>query len=202
VQLDAERMIRLAREGDREAMGVLLEQYRGYLKLLARLQIHRRLQGKADASDIVQETCLQADACFGQFRGDCEAELLAWLRSILGSQMATLVRRYYGTQLRDPRLERELAAELDRSSQALDAALMMNRSSSPSRSVARREQAVLLAEALEQLPSDYREVIILHHLQELSFSEVAGRMQKTPDAVRKLWIRALGQMKKLLGDQI
>lgn len=201
VDVDAEQLIRSIREGDREALGVLLERYRSYLGLLARLQIHGRLQGKADASDIVQETFLLADDRFDQFRGSAELELLAWLREILASRLATLVRRYYGTQLRDARLERDLAAELDRSSQSLDQALLRDQSSPISRAV-RRERSVLLAEALDQLPADYREVIVLHQLRNLAFPEVAQRMQRTPEAVRKLWIRALGQLKQLLGDAI
>ncbi len=119
---DAQSMICQAREGDREALGTLLENYRDYLRLLARLQIHGRLQGKADASDIVQETFLQATACFGDFRGCVEAELMAWLRRILASRISTLVRHFYGTQLRDARLERDVERELDRSSRSLDRA--------------------------------------------------------------------------------
>ncbi len=197
---DAQSMIGLAREGDRAALGLLLEHYRDYLRLLARLQIHRRLQGKADASDIVQETFLQATACFGDFRGRAEPELMAWLRRILASRLSMLVRHYYGTQLRDARLERDVEQELERSSQSLDGALI-GRPSSPSVRAIRREQAVRLAQALEKLPEHYREVIILHHLQQLSFPEVARRMQNTPEAVRKLWIRALGQIKTILGDE-
>ena len=81
----------------------------------------------------------------------------------------------------------------------LDRALLAGESS-PSHGAARREQAVLLAEALEQLPADYREVIILHNLQGLPFSDVADQMQRSPEAVRKLWIRGLAKIRSLLGD--
>ncbi len=199
MQADAEQLMKLARQGDPDALGLLWEQYRGYLRLLARLQIHRRLQGKADASDIVQETFLQANLGFDEFQGQTERQLLQWLRQILASRLAGLVRRYYQTQQRDPRLERDMARELDRSSMALDRALLAGESS-PSHGAARREQGVLLAEALEQLPADYREVIILHNLQGLTFSDVAGQMQRSPEAVRKLWIRGLAKLRGLLGD--
>jgi RNA polymerase sigma-70 factor (ECF subfamily) len=199
MQPDAEQLMKLARQGDPDALGLLWEHYRGYLRLLARLQIYRRLQGKADASDMVQETFLQANLGFDDFEGQSEGQLLQWLRKILASRLAGLVRRYYQTQQRDPRLERDVAEELDRSSQALDRALLAAESS-PSQGAARREQAVRLAEALEQLPAEYREAIILHNLQGLTFSDVADQMQRSPEAVRKLWVRGLAKMRGLLGD--
>jgi RNA polymerase sigma-70 factor (ECF subfamily) len=61
---DPEQMLQLAQAGDGEALGQLLELYRNYLTLLARLQINRRLQGKVDASDLVQETFLKAHGHF------------------------------------------------------------------------------------------------------------------------------------------
>jgi RNA polymerase sigma-70 factor (ECF subfamily) len=108
------------------------------------------------------------------------------------------VRHYCGTQRRDIRLERELAVELDESSRVLDRALAA-KLSSPSQQAARREQAVLLAEALEKLPDDYREVLILHHLEECNFPEVARRMGRSVEAVKKLWARALARLRRLLG---
>src|SRR6516165_219110 len=114
-------LLSLARAGDGCARGRLLEQYRGYLVLLARLQIGRRLQGKADASDLVQETFLEAHRDFGQFQGRSDCELAGWLRRILATNLANLVRHYLGTRRRDVRLERQLAADLDQSSRVLDA---------------------------------------------------------------------------------
>jgi RNA polymerase sigma-70 factor (ECF subfamily) len=166
--------------------------------LLARLQIDRRLQGKVEAADLVQDSFLEAHRDFAQFRGTTEKELAAWLRQILVSNLANLVRRYRRTQRRDVRLERQLAVELDQSSRMLDVGLVA-RQSSPSQQASRREQAVLLAEALGQLPDDYREAIILRNLEGLSFPEVAGRMSRSQDSVKKLWARALTQLRSLLG---
>jgi len=90
-------LLQQARAGDRDALGRLLEGYRPYLLLLARMQIGRRLQGKADASDAVQEAFLGAHRDFGKFRGDSEREFLAWLRQVLASVLANLVRHYQGT---------------------------------------------------------------------------------------------------------
>src|SRR5262245_25840756 len=105
-----------ARAGDGSALGRLLERYRAYLTLLARLQIGRRLRGKADPADVVQEAFLEAARHFPRFRGQSEPALAAWLRHILAACLAHLVRRYCGTQGRDVRLERVLEDELGRSS--------------------------------------------------------------------------------------
>ena len=193
-----EQLLGLARAGSGPALGQLLELYRSYLAILARLQIGRRLQGKVDAADLVQDTFLEAHRHFAEFRGTVEAELVCWLRQILAGLLANLVRRYYGTQRRDVRLERELAEELDRSSRVLDQSLAAPQST-PSQRAAHREQAVLLADALGQLPDDYREVLILHHLEGLTFPEVAGRMGRTVDSVKNVWARALAQLRRSLG---
>jgi RNA polymerase sigma-70 factor (ECF subfamily) len=198
-EADTEELLRQARTGDGDARGVLLERYRPYLALLARVQIGRRLAAKVDADDLVQETFLQAHSHFAHFQGSTERELTGWLRQILATNLALLLRRYLGTQGRDVRLERELADELDRSSQALDRALLAA-TSSPSQSAARREQAVLLAEALAALPEDYREVIVLRHLEELSFPDVAQRMGRSLDSVKNLWARALVRLRGVLGE--
>jgi RNA polymerase sigma-70 factor (ECF subfamily) len=197
-QPDPESLLRQVRWGDLASLGQLLELYRGYLNLLARLQIGRRLQGKVDPADLVQETFLSAHRHFAQFQGATEGELIGWLRQILASRLGDLVRRYCGAQGRDVRLERELSGELDDSSRILDGGLVAKQSS-PSQQAARREQAVLLADALGRLPPDYREVLILHHLEDLNFPEVARRMGRTVDSVKNLWIRALARLRRALG---
>jgi RNA polymerase sigma-70 factor (ECF subfamily) len=193
-----EQLLQRARTGDGQALGQLLDLYRNYLTLLTRLQISRRLQSKVDAADLVQETFLKAYRSFGQFRGDSEGELMGWLRQILAANVANLVRHYYGTRGRDVRLECELADELERSSQACELGPAAQQSS-PSQRAARREEAVLLADALAQLPADYGEVIVLRHLQGLPFAEVARRMGRSVDSVEKLWVRALARLRRLLG---
>lgn len=197
-QTDPEKLLLLAQAGDSAALGVLLEKYRSYLALLARLQIGRRLQGKVDASDVVQDAFLKAHRDFAMFRGTSEKEWTAWLRQILVANLAQLVRHYHGTQRRDLALERRLTLELDQSSQALERSLCAAQSS-PSQQAARREQSVLLADALEQLAPAYREVIILSHLEGLAFAEVARRMGRTVDSVKHLWARALDKLRKVLG---
>src|SRR5665213_4551115 len=106
---DSPTLLQQARDGDIDALGQLLDGYCSYLTILARVQIGRRLQGKVDAADLVQETFLKAHRQIGQFRGVSAAEFKAWLRRILAGELALLLRRYMGAH-RDMRLERELEA--------------------------------------------------------------------------------------------
>jgi RNA polymerase sigma-70 factor (ECF subfamily) len=194
---DVPTLLALARTGGPDALGQLLEHYRSYLVILARVQIGRRLQRKVEAGDLVQETFLEAHRAFPRFRGTTEAELVQWLRQILAARVAMLVRHYFGTRRRNADLERELADELDQSSRLLGGAFVAS-GTSPSQGAARREQAVILADALARLPEDYRTVIRLRHLDGLTFPEVSERMGRSVDAVEKLWARALVQLRRLL----
>jgi RNA polymerase sigma-70 factor (ECF subfamily) len=196
---DPEMLLVLAKAGDGEALGRLIERHRGYLILLARMQIGRLLRGKLDAEDLLQETSLEAHRGVARFRGTTEVAFRAWLRQILAAVLSNQVRRYRGTKGRDARLERRLVEDLDRSSRALDRGLIAQESS-PSQQVARRERALLLAEALAVLPEDYRDVIVLRHLEGLSFAEVSLRMGRTEDSVKNLWVRALARLRRTLDD--
>jgi RNA polymerase sigma-70 factor, ECF subfamily len=187
-----------ARSGSADHLGQLLELYRHYLRLLARMEIGRSLQAKVDASDLVQDTLLEAHRNFPRFQGTSETQFVCWLRQIMAANLANLLRRYLGTQGRDVRLERDLAVRLDQSSRLLDRGLA-DRGSSPSHQAARREQAVLLADALAHLPEDYREVIILRHLEGLTFPEVSRRMERSMDSVEKLWVRGLARLRQVMG---
>jgi RNA polymerase sigma-70 factor, ECF subfamily len=189
-----------ARAGDNAALGELLERYRAYMVLLAQLQIDRRFRGKADPADLVQETFLEAHRHFPRFEGASEPQFVRWLRQILAAKLADLLRRYLGAQARDVRLEREIEDAFDRSSVLLDRGLVSPHSS-PSQQAARREQAVLLANALTELPDDYREALVLRHLEGLTFPEVAAQMGRSLDSVEKLWARALPRLRRAFGGE-
>lgn len=198
MEVDVPALLAAARSQGAEstdALGRLLESYQRYLKLLARIEIGRRLQGKVDASDVVQETFLDAHRQFAGFRGDAEPQFVTWLRQILAGTLANLVRRYLGTQARDPRLERQLAEDLDQSTAALGQ-MLVDPGSSPSQLVMRREQGAIVAEALARLPDDYQQVLSMRHLEGLTFPEIAARMERTVDSVEKLWIRGLTRLKR------
>jgi RNA polymerase sigma-70 factor (ECF subfamily) len=197
---DCELLLARARMGEEGALGRLLDRYRDYLTLMARVQIGRRLRGKADPGDLVQEAYLEACRHFGQFRGNSEPEFTAWLRRILATCLSHLVRHYCGTLARDVQLERTLEDELAESSRAFSIGLAAPHST-PSQQASRREQAVLLSEAMGRLPEDYREVLILRHLEGLPFREVAERMGRTLDSVEKLWARALARIRRAFGEK-
>jgi RNA polymerase sigma-70 factor (ECF subfamily) len=190
-----DRVIALAKEGDSHALGSLLEGYRAYLRMLACVQIGRRLRSKLDADDLIQEAFLRAHQAIGRFRGTTEEEFLSWLRGILAHVVADQIRRYHGTERRDPKLERALEFEFERSSEGFVRVLAAP-TSSPSQRLVRHERAVRLAAALERLPPASREVLLLRHFQDLSFPEIARRMGRTLDGVKNLWIRALGRLRR------
>jgi RNA polymerase sigma-70 factor (ECF subfamily) len=194
---DPEDLLVLAKAGDRAALGRLLERYRNYMGLLIRLQIGRRLRRKLDVEDLLQEIGLEIHRKVVMFRGSSEREFLIWVRRVIGSILANQVRHYLGTKARDLRLERALVDELDRSSRALNRSLVAPQSS-PSQQAVKREQAVILADALQGLPEDYREVIILRQLEGLTFPDVARRMGRTEDSVKNVWLRALARLRRTL----
>ena len=130
-----------------------LDHFRDYLRLLARLQIDTRLRSKLDASDIAQQALLQAHENREQFRGQSEAELAGWLRTILANTLAAAARRY-ATDARDLRRERSLEDGLAESAARLENWLAAEQSS-PSERVMRIEELVRLASALNQLSSDH-----------------------------------------------
>jgi RNA polymerase sigma-70 factor, ECF subfamily len=199
-KLAHEQLLAEARGGRHESLGRALELNRTYLTLLARTQIDLHLQGRVDASDVVQETFLDACRDFDHFRGSSLGEWLAWLRQILIFNLARVVERQVAAQKRSTRREVSLeqqVAVMDRSSARIEIALI-GRSSSPSSQAQRSERAARVADQLARLCSDYREVLVLRNLEGLPFSEVAQRMGRSAGAVRILWVRAVDQLRQLL----
>jgi RNA polymerase sigma-70 factor (ECF subfamily) len=194
-----DRLIAEARGGDAAALGHLLELYRNYLKLVARSLIGVALRVKLEPSDLVQETFLKAHREFAGFAGGGEQELIAWLRRILARTVADQV-KHHCRKGRDHMRQESLDVLLERSDETLQHALG-TRAASPSEGASRREQAVLLADAVSQLPADYREVFILRTLEHVPLEEVAARMGRSVGAVRMLWARALERLNRLLEGQ-
>jgi RNA polymerase sigma-70 factor, ECF subfamily len=194
-----EVLLAQARGGDTLALGKLLELYRSYLRLVARTLVGAALRVKVEPSDLVQETFLKAHREFLGFDGRSELELMAWLRRILVRTLADQV-KYHHRRGRDHRREESLQALLDRSSLEAQHALATH-ASSPSAGAAKREQAVLLADAVDRLPPDYREVFILRTLEHVAIEEIATRMGRSAGAVRMLWARAVERLHKMLKDE-
>ena len=188
------------RSGKLSAAGPLLHHFEPWLKVLARMQWESRFGGKFDPADLVQQALLEAARDLEHFRGQTEAELAAWLRRILAHVLAHEIRRYRGTQKRD--LEREVA--LDRQLTAASERLgdvLPSPATVPDEKLIRRERALDLARALERLPADYREVIVLRHLEGLSHEAIAERLGRNAGAVRMLWVRALARLRKELPEE-
>jgi RNA polymerase sigma-70 factor (ECF subfamily) len=176
-----------------------LERYRSWLGLLARLQVEPRFRAKFDASDIVQQTLLEAVRDWPKFRGGTEAELAAWLRQILAHVLLREVRRYGGARRRDVGREVSLEEALAESSRRLGlGAVLAAPGSSPSERAGRHELELRLADALARLPADYAEIILLRNVEGLPHEEAARRMGRGAGAVRMLWVRALARLRQEL----
>jgi RNA polymerase sigma-70 factor (ECF subfamily) len=191
-----DRLIDAARGGDAAALGRLLELYRNYLKLVARSLIGSALRVKLEPSDLVQETFLKAHRDFAGFEGRGERELVAWLRRTLGRTLADQV-KHHRRKGRDLHRQESLDQLLERSDATIQHALA-SRATSPSEGASRREQSVLLADAVALLPPDYREVFILRTLEHVPFEEIAAKMGRSVGAVRMLWTRALEKLNREL----
>lgn len=166
-----------------------------WLQLLARREIDSRFAGKFSASDAVQQTLLEAWRGWDNFRGSDEAQRRAWLRGILAHQLAHLARRFAGTRQRDITREVSLEASLVQTSLRLERVLAADHAS-PSAPLLARERSLELARVLDELPDDYRQVIVLRHLEELSHDEIAQRMNRSLGAVRMLWLGALAALRE------
>lgn len=192
-----EARIAESRLGNKPLQGEILETFRNYLTLLARIQLRGQLQSKTSESDVVQQTFVSAIQAFAEFRGTTRDEFAAWLRKILASRVASQFRRYMATAGRQVDLERSIQQELDRSARRIDPALL-DGDRSPSEKVADQEQSIYLADALERLPELYRDVIVARTFEDLTFPQIAQRMNRSEDSVQKLWWRGLLELRKCL----
>ncbi len=182
-----------ARAGSNEALGQALEACRRYLLLVADKELDPDLRAKGGASDLVQETFLEAQRDFAQFRGSSEKELLGWLRRILLNNLGNFSRRYRDADMRA--VGREVTLTNDGSSND-HCRELPGSALSPSGYAMEREQAEKLERALERLPEDYRNVIHLRYREERPFEEIGRLMNRSPDAARKLWARAMEELRQ------
>lgn len=173
-----------------------LERFRAYLNLLARVHLNRRLNAKLSASDIVQETLLEAHRNAESFRGHTVAQQVAWLRKMLVHNAAK-IGRDLRRQKRDVGRERSLEAAMERSSVRLGD-LLAAANSSPSEKAFREERWLQVATAIDSLPDAQQEVILLHYLEDLSMAEVGERMGRTSTAAAGLLHRGLKRLREML----
>lgn len=191
------RLLDRARNGDEDARNLLFEKCRNYLNFVARAQVEGSLRAKVDASDIVQQTMLEAHQAFEQFQGESEHEWMAWLRKILTNNATDFVRHFKGTQKRRATLERPIAMGSEDSLRFF-AREPSDPGQTPSQLVIQKENEIELADAISQLSPDHQEVIMLRNLQRLPFDEVAERMNRTRPAAQMLWMRAIKRLQQIL----
>ena len=154
---------------------------------------------KVDASDLVQETMLEAYRDFDRFSGTSEQEWLAWLRRILTHNAADFVRRYRGTAKRQPR--REVSFRSPHGSTVdYGAPEPAAPCATPSQEFFKLDAELRVTDALAKLPPDYQEVVVLRNLERLPFNEVAQRMDRSRPAVQMLWMRAIKRLQAALEE--
>ena len=175
--------------------GVLLERFRDYLLNVARQRWDPRLQGRLDPADLVQQALADAHEKFTQYRGDSDAELAGWLRTILAHNLADALRA-----LDRAKEKQSLEQVLAEFSSRLQAWLAADQSS-PSARAAKQEQWNRLAGSIAQLPASQREAVTLHHLEGLPLTELARRMQRSEASVAGLLRRGLKALRELMGEQ-
>jgi RNA polymerase sigma-70 factor (ECF subfamily) len=183
-------LLNQARNGDTAARDRLFATCRNYLAIVARAEVGSWLQAKVDASDLVQQTMLDAHRGLASFRGRTEAEWLGWLRQILSHNAADFVRHYGQTAKRQARREVRLAPADSQQSRPAGFEPAAP-GETPSEVLVRHELELQLADAIASLSDDYQEVIVLRNLERLPFDEVARRMGRSRPAVQMLWMRAI-----------
>jgi RNA polymerase sigma-70 factor (ECF subfamily) len=183
-----------ARSGSSEALGHVLESCRQYLLLVANQELDPDLRAKIGPSDLVQESLLEAHRDFGRFHGTTEADLLAWMRRILLNNLAN-VREHYRTT-RKRALGREVPLTGVQNGPAHDQ--LVAGEPSPSKRAVAQERNDELERAMVQLPEHYREALRLRHQESCTFAEIGRRTGRSAEAARKVWARAVEQLKQVI----
>jgi RNA polymerase sigma-70 factor (ECF subfamily) len=188
--------LRFVQSGHKEALGSLFETCRSYLLLVANRGVPKDLRAKVGASDLVQETFLQAQQIFERFQGDSFEELRAWLVAILEHKLAQAKRHYLGTAMRDVGREVPFAA----GSSAPGVLIGVDSAAEPASAIfAAAEEAARFDEAMKRMPGDYQTAIEMRNLERKSFAELGLVLNRSADAARHLWLRAIERLQKELG---
>jgi RNA polymerase sigma-70 factor (ECF subfamily) len=194
--VSAKTLLEHARQGDREALGQLLQAQQAALHRLAERQLIGRIAVRVDASDIIQQTFLEAHRSFRQFAGADARELAAWLQRILDHKVAGAIRDHTILQKRNLRRDQSIDDShggLASLKQQLDAGL-----SSPSQKAIQGEEAQRLAKALTVLPDDQREAVRLRHLEGWALADIARHLGRSPAATAGLIKRGMQILRRQL----
>jgi RNA polymerase sigma-70 factor (ECF subfamily) len=186
---DIRQLLAAARRGESDAIGRIFEAARGRLMLLAHREFPADIRAKVGPSDVIQETALDMHRDFSRFVGTTAEECFAWLREILRHNMVDAVRRYRTSMKR--RSTREVSLSHAERRQA-DAFMAAGRP--PDGSAIRREEAAVLGDVLARLPDEYQRVLRLRYWGGMAFVDMAPLLGRSPEAVRKLWFRAVERL--------
>lgn len=187
--VDFAERLRTARQGSSEDRAQLIEQFRDHLRSLAAETLGSQRVGQLSASDIVQSTIIDANRGFEGCRAESYGEFKAWLKQILLNDVVNRY-RHLRAQKRDIRREQNLDATVHG----------LGDSESPSSEAIRKEDEDRLQLALARLNEDQRRVVTLRQRDQMSFTQIAEAMGRTPESARKLWSRAVAQLAEILRE--
>jgi RNA polymerase sigma-70 factor (ECF subfamily) len=201
---DAEMLSLIDRaiQGDQEAWGELLARYRDRLRRMVALRLDRRLQGRVDASDVIQEAMLDASRRLAEYRRNPTMPFFLWLRYFTGQRLVEQHRRHLGAQGRDAGREISLyRGAMPETTTAALAAQLLGRFTSPSQAAQRAERKIRLQESLNNLDPLDREILALRHFEQLSNGEAAEVLGLDKSAASKRYARALVRLKDILASR-
>jgi RNA polymerase sigma-70 factor (ECF subfamily) len=196
---DEAELLRRARAGDQQALGTLFARYRERLRRLVRLRLDRRLSGRIDTSDVLQDAYLDVARRFPEYAAAPTVPFYLWLRALTGQRLVDLHRRHLGAEMRTAGREVSLyRGALPTASSASLAQQLLAGLTSPTQAAIREEMRLRLQEALNSMDALDREVLVLRHFEELSNGEAAEVLGIEPPAASKRYIRALRRLKAIL----
>jgi RNA polymerase sigma-70 factor, ECF subfamily len=195
------RLLERARAGDKAALNELIGRHRARLRRMVELRLDRRLQARIDASDVIQEACVEVVTRLDEYLSEPSYPLFLWLRLIVGERLLKLHRHHLGTQMRDAGLEVSIyRGALPAASSAALAARLLGKQTSPTQAAMRAERMIRVQEALNTLDPIDREVLSLRHFEEMSLAETALSLGIEEAAAAKRYIRALKRLKTILAN--
>ena len=196
---DAEDLLRRAGAGDSQALAELFNRYRDRLRRMVHLRLDRRLQGRLDPSDVLQDAFLDYSRRFSEYTANPTLPFYLWLRMLTGQRLIDLHRHHLGAKMRDAGQEVSLyRGALPQASSVSLAAQLLGRITSASLAAIRAETQLRVQEALNSMDPIDREVLTLRHFEMLNNEETAQVLGIKKTAASNRYIRALKRLKDLL----
>jgi RNA polymerase sigma-70 factor (ECF subfamily) len=196
-----EDLMRRAKSGDEPALAALFTQYRDRLKRMVGLRLDRRLSGRVDPSDVLQEAYLEIHKRFPEWADNQQLPFFLWLRLVTGQKLTDVHRHHLGAQMRDAGQEVSLyRGALPQASSASLAAQLLGKMTSATQAAIRAEHKLIVQEALNNMDALDREVLVLRHFEHLSNDETALVLGVKKGTASQRYIRALKRLKEILSS--